>query len=236
MTRFDLVIIHAVNDYAQHSAAFDALIHGFANNYLLKSAGLMVLIYMAWFTPQMDQRVEVRNRKRLLVALASALIAPITARILALILPFRYRPMHEEGLNFILPHYMRPDVDIGWSSFPSDTTALLFPLAVGLFMVSRRYGWVAFPIVLMAMFARVYSGLHYPTDVLAGAVLGTAVFFAIDMTRLKVWLTRPCFWAMEKYPQFFYPAFFLLTYQITNIFWESYTILKHLLHHGSAPL
>jgi hypothetical protein len=91
MTRFDLVIIHAVNDFAQHSAAFDALIHGFANNYLLKSAGLMALIYMAWFTPQTDQRVEVRNRERLLIALTSAVIAPVTARILALILPFRYR-------------------------------------------------------------------------------------------------------------------------------------------------
>lgn len=227
MNGFDLAIIHAVNGFSRQSNLFDAIVHGFANNYLLKSLPLLVMIYFLWFSVTPDAQLTLLRRSRLLIALFAATAGPLLAKLFSNTLPFRHRPMHEEALHFNVPLHMNQEVVTGWSSFPSDTTALLFPLAVGIFMLHRRLGILAFALATVAAFARVYSGLHYPTDVMAGAVLGIGAFFLLDQTRLKLLLTRPCFWAMEKHPGWFYAAFFLYTHQVANIFSDSFVILKY---------
>ncbi len=226
MNSFDLAIIHAVNGFARQSILFDSFVHGFTNNYLLKSLPLLAMVYFLWFSVTPDAQLMLQRRTRLLIALFAATAGPLLAKFFSNTLPFRHRPMHEDTLHFTMPWHMNEEVVTGWSSFPSDTTALLFPLATGIFMLSRRLGITALVLASAAALARVYSGLHYPTDVLAGAVLGISAYFLLDQTRLKPLLTQPCFWAMEKYPGWFYAAFFLYTHQVTNIFAESFTILK----------
>ena len=226
---FDYPIIMFINGLARHWGWFDALMHGFTNNYLLKSASIIALYYAAWFVPMPDLAATRRRQAHLLAGLGAAVLAPVLARLLTFILPFRNRPMHTDELPFNLPEHMRPEVDIGWSSFPSDTAALVVPLAVGLFVVSRRLGLLALVIAAVDCFARVYSGLHFPTDILAGATLGVAAFCLIDCTPLKKLGTRPAFWALETHPGIFYGGFFLITYQIANVFWESFNIANHFL-------
>jgi membrane-associated phospholipid phosphatase len=60
-------------------------------------------------------------------------------------------------------------------SFPSDHTTVAVALAVGLWIFSRRLGIVAAVLALVEGYSRVYLGQHYPHDVLAAIVLGTAV-------------------------------------------------------------
>jgi membrane-associated phospholipid phosphatase len=60
-------------------------------------------------------------------------------------------------------------------SFPSDHTTMAVALAAGLWIVSRRLGIIAASLAAVEAFSRVYLGQHYPHDVLAAAVLGTAV-------------------------------------------------------------
>jgi undecaprenyl-diphosphatase len=60
-------------------------------------------------------------------------------------------------------------------SFPSGHAATSFAGAVVLTYLFPR-GWPAFFTLAAAVaFSRVYVGVHYPTDILAGAVVGTAV-------------------------------------------------------------
>ena len=60
-------------------------------------------------------------------------------------------------------------------SFPSDHATMAGAAAVGLWLVSRRLGVVATVLAVVMAATRVYVGVHYPFDVLAGLVLGGLV-------------------------------------------------------------
>ncbi|MBQ3686162.1 MAG: phosphatase PAP2 family protein [Candidatus Methanomethylophilaceae archaeon] len=73
------------------------------------------------------------------------------------------------------------------SSFPSGHTASAFAGAVSLLMIDRRWGIAALTYAALVALSRVYVCAHWPTDVIAGAVLGAAmaaiVFYAVRRCR-----------------------------------------------------
>ncbi|MFJ5264147.1 phosphatase PAP2 family protein [Streptomyces sp. NPDC088387] len=60
-------------------------------------------------------------------------------------------------------------------SFVSDHATIAMALGVGLFVAHRRLGLAGIAVALVEGFCRVYMGVHYPTDVVGGFALGTAV-------------------------------------------------------------
>lgn len=58
-------------------------------------------------------------------------------------------------------------------SMPSSHAANWFAATMVLFIYYRRSLWFMLPMALLVGFSRVYNGVHYPGDVLAGAILGT---------------------------------------------------------------
>ena len=61
-------------------------------------------------------------------------------------------------------------------SFPSGHTAIGFASAAALFWsVPKKQRWIAVVLLVLSVLvalSRVYLGVHYPTDVLAGTVIG----------------------------------------------------------------
>jgi undecaprenyl-diphosphatase len=64
-------------------------------------------------------------------------------------------------------------------SFPSDHCMIAGAFAAGLWLVDRRLGAIATVLAVVLAFARVYVGVHYPSDVAAGLLLGAAIALAI---------------------------------------------------------
>lgn len=60
-------------------------------------------------------------------------------------------------------------------SFPSGHTLSSVVGATVLTKTNRRFDWAAIPLAALIAFSRLYLFVHYPSDILAGAVLGAAI-------------------------------------------------------------
>ncbi|HEY9856728.1 MAG TPA: phosphatase PAP2 family protein, partial [Stenomitos sp.] len=60
-------------------------------------------------------------------------------------------------------------------SFPSGHAAVSFAAATVLADYNPKLAWPAYGIAALVSYSRIYNGLHYPSDILAGALLGIGV-------------------------------------------------------------
>ena len=65
------------------------------------------------------------------------------------------------------------------SSFPSGHATVAFACATVIALAVPRLRWPVFVLAALIAFSRVYVGVHYPLDVLAGALLGVGIGFAV---------------------------------------------------------
>ncbi|HEU6449486.1 MAG TPA: phosphatase PAP2 family protein, partial [Verrucomicrobiae bacterium] len=75
-------------------------------------------------------------------------------------------------------------------SMPSAHSANWFAGAMVFFLFYRKKLWLMIPVAVMALavsFSRVYNGVHYPGDVLAGAILGAGYAIAIPVAAQMIW-------------------------------------------------
>lgn len=85
---------------------------------------------------------------------------------------FVARPFVSEQVNLLLPH---PTT----SSFPSAHATIFFALAFFLFFQNKKAGTLFLVLSFLIGLARVFCGLHWPIDILAGILLGLASAFII---------------------------------------------------------
>lgn len=65
------------------------------------------------------------------------------------------------------------------TSFPSGHAASAAAFATGVALESPGWGAVVAPVAFSVAMSRVYTGVHFPSDVLAGAALGAGAAFAV---------------------------------------------------------
>lgn len=80
----------------------------------------------------------------------------------------RARPfVASKEITLLIPH----DADGG---FPSHHTTVMVAIAVALWFRNHNFGNLLMVLSLLSGIARVGAGIHYPTDILAGAIIGSA--------------------------------------------------------------
>lgn len=117
------------------------------------------------------KRQRDKDQNVALLALAAVLIA-VGVRWLVGETLDRERPF--ETLRDL--HYLNL-VSPGANSFPSGHAIMLFAFAGTFYYIGHHPNWARFLLLLAiaVVIARVVAGVHYPSDVLAGAVLGLIV-------------------------------------------------------------
>ncbi len=72
-------------------------------------------------------------------------------------------------------------------SMPSAHSANWFACAMVMFVFYRRSAWFMFPLAAAVAFSRVYCGVHYPSDITVGAILGAGYAVAIMVGAQLLW-------------------------------------------------
>ena len=75
----------------------------------------------------------------------------------------------------------------GSGSMPSSHAANCFAAAMVLLAYYRRSAWIMFPLASLVGFSRIYTGVHYPSDVLAGTILGAGYAVAFLWLFQNLW-------------------------------------------------
>ena len=158
----DLSVFHFFSDLAGQAAWSDAVII-FFGHYLAYLVLLAVLIfaYVAFRAGRQSHGYAY------LVALVSGLVARFV--VAGGIRFFYHRPRPFAALN--LPHLLTETS----YAFPSGHAIFFFALATGVFIQNRRLGSWLYVFALLIGLGRVAAGVHYPSDIFGGAVLGIAV-------------------------------------------------------------
>lgn len=160
---FDIALFHFLNGLAKHSGLFDLVAIFFATPaiYFVATSALVAMLYGA-------------TRKTQYHHVASTALALLLARgfIVPIIRFFYNRPRPFEAFPDIATLATKV---AGEPSFPSGHATIAFAIAGALYyMKLHNSAWwkVATVVAIFIAIARVVAGVHYPSDVIAGALVG----------------------------------------------------------------
>lgn len=226
----DQGIILFLNHFAAKSWAFDSIINMIVRSDVIRGGLMVAMFTSAWYWGTGGTARE-ENRRRLIAALIGTVVALVIARLIVIALPFKPRPINDPALSFVIPFGMTPETVRRDSSFPSDTSALYFGLATGVLLVSRRLGLLAYSFAaLVIALPRIYLGIHYPIDIVAGAGLGAFAVLLANLALLRTPLPRAvCNWARLR-PAVFFPILFLLSFEMASTFDDARDIVSLLIN------
>ncbi|MBC6991250.1 MULTISPECIES: phosphatase PAP2 family protein [Hymenobacter] len=216
---FDREIILGVNRLVNQSKHLDEFINFLSYSDLVKGGVLMALVWWVWFQCK-DAAAGCAPAQRVLLAtLTGCLLGMAVTRTITHVAPYRDRPLHVAELHLKTVRGEIPADSNDTNSFPSDHATLFWALATGFFFISRRLGWaVAAYVLLFISFPRLYLGVHFPSDLLVGGLIGVVAVWITN----RPWLHEHVFarvlvWG-ERYPSPFYMGLFLFTYQVGAMF------------------
>lgn len=213
---FDTSVLSYVNQFSRLSMFFDLGMTEIVSSPLWKGGLLMAMLWWFWFQ---EEKQNYLYREQVISTVAAAFIGLICGRVMAFTLPFRIRPLHNPTLNFQIPYGVSQTTLQSWSSFPSDHAVMFFALATGIWLMSRTLGAIAFVYVLVGIcLPRIYLGLHYPTDILAGALIGMGIAWIVNAKEIRRHIARPALFWLDRGPGSFYAFSFLLTFEIASMF------------------
>ncbi|HEY4497989.1 MAG TPA: phosphatase PAP2 family protein [Candidatus Paceibacterota bacterium] len=158
MSSFDYLLFQWLNGFAGASAIFDAIII-FSGMYLIFiiAAAVLAIIWRA----KSQERLS-----RVFYVLASIILGE------ALVWGARF--LYQQPRPFELLDVSKQLLyHTAGNALPSGHATAAFALATAVFLWSRKWGLVLYAAALLVGISRIIGGIHWPTDIIAGAIIGS---------------------------------------------------------------
>ena len=169
----DIQLFYLLNNLAGQSPLFDAVIVFFAS-YL---AYILVALFLVLvFFSQYPKREKLQI---FWVTVISTIIARFGVTELIRFFYHRPRPFIDLPVNQLI-------TSNEWS-FPSGHATFFFAMAIAIYLYNKKWGIFFFLATILITVSRVIAGIHYPSDIVGGALIGVAVAYTIFYFTRKIY-------------------------------------------------
>ena len=169
----DIQLFYLLNNLAGQSLLFDAVIVFFAS-YL---AYILVALFLVLvFFSQYPKREKLQI---FWVTVISTIIARFGVTELIRFFYHRPRPFIDLPVNQLI-------TSNEWS-FPSGHATFFFAMATAIYLYNKKWGIFFFLATILITVSRVIAGIHYPSDIVGGALIGVAVAYTIFYFTRKIY-------------------------------------------------
>jgi undecaprenyl-diphosphatase len=191
VSTLDNTLLLWITGLAGKFPALDWLVHYLGNDFLIPAAMALVVTGL-WFTGKTKDRRR-RNQWGFIYAVVGLGFSALAVQLIDSHF-FRARPY--VVFPQLIPQVQRLFYEPTVSSFPSFPAAVTFAFAFGIWLENRKIGGLLFSLAALMSFARVYMGIHYPSDIIASAAIGISITFIfywilrLPLKRFVNWVLR----------------------------------------------
>ena len=162
---YDLKLFYFFNNLAGESRIFDVLVIFLAEyfQYFLIVIFLLLLFFSGYGKPE--------KLRLFLVTVISITVARLGVTELIRFFYHRPRPFITIQVRQLLSE--------NDSSFPSGHSAFFFAMATAIYLYNKKWGIGFFLAAILMNVSRIIAGVHYPSDIIGGAIIGMAVAYIV---------------------------------------------------------
>lgn len=177
----DTSLVQSLNNWGEH---YKSLVHLCSNDFVY----LVVLISVLWFAVRIFKTHPVKDGMKDFISgflIKGIVIFAIPVGIAVVVsegisrLYVRPRPfVADPSVKLLVPH----GADGG---MPSHHVAFMMTLIISVYFYDRRIAAILALLTLFTGIARIAAGIHYPSDIIAGALLGAVVVYLYRWALVK---------------------------------------------------